>query len=170
MNRSQDDEKSRWDQVMEHFDMLFTRVNDIGEIQQDMKKQLNDNSAKVDNCTAEQKFIAQQVRAKGQAVAQLTIRQFEEDDKYASDAPESMIFEEEENPFATAYAKNKGTGKSHFPKHYKHRTDPHRSETLPHHTLPKMQFPAFDGTHPKIWIDNCLNYISIYSIPEHLWV
>jgi hypothetical protein len=107
MNRSQDDEKSRWDQVMEHFDMLFTRVNDIGEIQQDMKKQLNDNSAKVDNCTAEQKFIAQQVRANGQTMAQLTIRQFEEDDKYVSDAPESMIVEEEENPFATAYAKTK---------------------------------------------------------------
>lgn len=30
MSRSQDDEKSRWYQVMENFDLLFTKMNDIG--------------------------------------------------------------------------------------------------------------------------------------------
>jgi len=58
MSRSQEDENTKWDQVMEHFDLLFTRVNDIGVIQQDLKKQLAANSLKIDACTSKQQFIA----------------------------------------------------------------------------------------------------------------
>lgn len=37
MSKSADDEKQFMDQVMEQFDLLFTRVNDIGKVQQQMK-------------------------------------------------------------------------------------------------------------------------------------
>lgn len=168
MNHSQDNEKSRWDQVMDQFVLLFTRMNDIGEIQQDMKKQLKDTSTKVDKCTAEQNFIAQQVRANGQVVAQLTIRQFEAEDRSDSDGLDLVLFDEEENPFSHAYVKDKGPSKTTFSKNHKPKPDPHKSDHLPHRTLPKM--PKFDDTHPKIWIDKCLNYFEIYSIPAHLWV
>jgi len=47
---------------------------------------------------------------------------------------------------------------------------PPKKESLRHHTLPKMHFPASDGTQPKIWLDKCNNYLSIYSIPDSLWV
>jgi hypothetical protein len=40
MSRSQEDDKNKWDQVMDNFDLLFTRMNDIGIIQQDLKNQL----------------------------------------------------------------------------------------------------------------------------------
>jgi len=43
-------------------------------------------------------------------------------------------------------------------------------DQLPHHSIPKMQFPMFDGTSPKIWIDNCCNYFTIYNITESLKV
>jgi hypothetical protein len=33
-----------------------------------------------------------------------------------------------------------------------------------------MQFPTFDGQNPKIWIDNCTNYFTIYKIEEDLKV
>lgn len=36
--------------------------------------------------------------------------------------------------------------------------------------MPKIHFPKFDGTNPKIWFDNCVNYFTIYSIPEELKV
>jgi hypothetical protein len=45
-----------------------------------------------------------------------------------------------------------------------------KKEQLPHHTLPKMQFPTFAGDHPKIWINKCLNYFTMYNIHESLWV
>ena len=57
---------------MDNFDLLFTRMNDIGIIQQEVKQQLADTNLKVAQCTADQQFIAQQMCANGQAVPQLT--------------------------------------------------------------------------------------------------
>jgi len=79
MSKNTEEEKTRWDQVMEHFDLLFTRVNDIGEVQQQMKTQMDIRGQAMDNYTAEQQLIAQQVKANGAAVAQLTMRQFDND-------------------------------------------------------------------------------------------
>jgi hypothetical protein len=33
-----------------------------------------------------------------------------------------------------------------------------------------MQFPTFDGNHPKIWHDNYNNYFTIYKIEDDLKV
>jgi hypothetical protein len=33
-----------------------------------------------------------------------------------------------------------------------------------------MHFPMFDGTSPKVWLDKCKNYFSIYTIPKILQV
>ena len=59
---------------MDHFDLLFNRMTDMGIVQQEMKTQIELNNAKVDKCSADQQSIAEQVRANGQAVAQLTLR------------------------------------------------------------------------------------------------
>ena len=57
------------DQVMEQFVLLFTRVIDIGELQQQMKAQMDIRGAAMDNYSTEQHMIAQQVKANGAAVA-----------------------------------------------------------------------------------------------------
>jgi hypothetical protein len=31
--------------------------------------------------------------------------------------------------------------------------------------MPKMDFPRFDGTDPRIWIDKCIAYFALYQIP-----
>ena len=59
---------------MEQFDLLFTRVNDIGEVQQQMKTQMDIRAQAMDHYTTEQHLIAQQVKANGAVVAQLTMR------------------------------------------------------------------------------------------------
>jgi hypothetical protein len=65
-------------------------------------------------------------------------------------------------------------GKTHTkpkPTHlFKTHRPPPKTETLPHHTLPKMLFPSSNGTQPKIWLDKCQNYFNIYQIPKSLWV
>jgi len=144
-------------------------MNDISVIQQELKTQMQENNKKVDKCAAEQQFIAQQVRANGQAVAQLTLQQFDKEPQEFTEGSVSAIFEDEEE-FQNVFAHTKDTHKpstSKQPRHTQHHT---KKEDLPHHTLPKMQFPTFDGENPKIWIDNCENYFTIYTIPERLWV
>lgn len=110
-------------------------------------------------------MIAQQVRANGQAVAKLTIQQFEDDKSVGS---VSEIYEDE-NPFAY-YDKGKEPVKQSSSKYPKQHREHSKKDSLPHHTLPKMFFPTFDGNQPKVWITKCNNYFSIYSIPETLWV
>jgi hypothetical protein len=48
MSKSAEDEKSRWDQVMENFDLLFTKMNDIGVVQQQLKTQMDIRGAAMD--------------------------------------------------------------------------------------------------------------------------
>ena len=168
MSRRSDDDKSRWDQMLESVDLLFDRMNDINLAQQDLKNQVMANNQKVDNFTAQQDFISQQVKANGQAVARLTLKQFDREESLGSEGSSSEVLEDEE--FQNMFGKGKAPYKpacSHQPKH---QVDNHRKDDLPHHSLPKMQFPSFDGVHPTIWFDNCENYFSIYSIPEKLWV
>jgi hypothetical protein len=181
MSRSNEDDKTCWDSVMENFDLLFVRLNDIGVIQQDLRTQLEANSQRVDNFTTDQKLIAEQVKSNGHAVTQLTLRQFEEDAHSVGTDFVSIIFEEEA-PFTNMFADEKG--KSSFKpgtsKQHKHHFDQPRKESrddptlkkeqLPHHALPKMPFPNFAGDNPKIWINKCNNYFAMYSIPKTLWV
>lgn len=59
MSKSIDDERSKWDQVMDNFDLLFTRMIDMGIVQQELKTQIELNNSKVDKCSSDQQFIAQ---------------------------------------------------------------------------------------------------------------
>jgi len=79
----------------------------------------------------------------------------------------SILYEEE--PFQNIFAKGKHEFKPGTSKQPRTNHDSHK-ESLPHHTLPKMQFPTFDGSNPRIWIDRCDNYFNIYSISENLQV
>jgi hypothetical protein len=36
--------------------------------------------------------------------------------------------------------------------------------------LPKMNFPKFDGDHPKLWQDRCETYFEMYSVEQSVWV
>ena len=119
MSKSADDDKSRWDQMMESVDLLFHRMNDIGVIQQELKTQMQENNKKVDKCAAEQQFIAQQVRTNGQAVAQLTLQQFDKEPQEFSDGSVSVIFEEEED-FLNVFAHTNETHKPSTSKQPRH--------------------------------------------------
>ena len=63
LSKSAEEEKTRWDRVMENFDLLFSQVNEIGLVQQQMKSQMVIRGAAMDQYTAEQHMIAQQVKA-----------------------------------------------------------------------------------------------------------
>jgi hypothetical protein len=154
-----DEEKSRCEQVMENFDMIFAQINDISIQQQDLKKGVNETKE-------EQKLISKQVQANGQAVASLTLWQMETEAAMDHAEGNSMVSAEEpqfDNIFAAKQYDIK-------PEHSRRSPKQQNKESLPHHTLPKMQFPTFDGNNPKIWIDNCINYFTIYKVEGDLKV
>jgi hypothetical protein len=188
MSKNTEEDKSRWDQMMEHLDLLFSRVDDIGTVQQQMKAQMDIRGAAMDSYAQQQQLIAQQVKANGAAVVQLTLRSFAEDAKY--DSTSASDLSEEEQPFENLFAKGKEVKQpethkqtqSH-PKHYKKDTkdslrgkgDYKEPSTVRQHrtlglAMPKMLFPEFDGTDPKIWRDNCESYFELYQLLEGMWI
>ena len=74
------------ERVMDQFDMLVTRVNEIGATQTQMKQQMDIRAAAMDEYTSEQHLIAQQVKANGAIVAQLTLQQFDQGEMYRDGA------------------------------------------------------------------------------------
>ena len=37
-------------------------------------------------------------------------------------------------------------------------------------SLPKLDFPSFDGDNPQFWKTRCEKYFEVYSVPSELWV
>lgn len=35
---------------------------------------------------------------------------------------------------------------------------------------PKHDFPRFDGSTPRIWLERCVSYFELYHVPSHSWV
>lgn len=42
------------------------------------------------------------------------------------------------------------------------------SQFLVSQALPLVEFPDFDGSSPKVWIQKCENYFEMYVVPNHL--
>ena len=137
MSTSADGEKSRWAQVMDNFNLHFTWMNDIGVIQQELKQHMTNNTLKVDQCTTDQQFIAQQIKANGQAVAQLTMRQSEHE---ASSISEGFVIADEDIMFENVFANCKHKTKPE-PSHQYRTTSKERILTSPHPT--QNAFPSF---------------------------
>ena len=134
-----------------------------------MKAQMDIRGAAMDNYSAEQHMIAQQVKANGAAVAQLTMRQFDNEAAYDDDDGASMLFGEKAS-FQNVFARDKETVKAETSKIRRH---PHRigkRDTFPSTAMPKMQFSKFDGTDPKIWKDNYQSYFDLYRLLEGMWI
>jgi hypothetical protein len=137
----------------------------------------------MDNYSAEQHMIAQQVKANGAAVAQLTMRQFDSEPIFdvEDDEDASIVFDEKDS-FHNVFAKQKQpekpeSSKPKRPPPKKAPREEHRekekgdkTEKLPSQAMPKMLFPKFDGTDPKIWRDNCQSYFDLYKLPEGMWI
>lgn len=144
----------------------------------------------MDTVASNQTLITEQVKANGHVVAQLTLRRFAEEALSDSASSGSVVFEEEA-PFTHLFADDKGkntmkpsSSKKKEPKFDDYKKSTHREpkakdtrditsqkqDKLPHHVLPKMQFPSFFGENPKLWITKCHNYFNMYSIPDELWI
>lgn len=35
---------------------------------------------------------------------------------------------------------------------------------------PRINFPCFDGEHPKLWISRCEDYFDLFPMEPHRWV
>lgn len=124
----------------------------------------------MDQYSQEQQLIAQQIKANGAAIAQLTMRQWEEEPKYDDDEEKVSVYSDGNASFQNVFGKDKHIPKTEHTKHHKSVPKQEKKDSINKHAMPKMNFPTFDGTNPRVWLDNCLNYFEIYQLPEGMWI
>lgn len=92
------------------------------------------------------------------------------EDHSTSSESESLIETKADPDLNSVFAQPKSPQKAELMRAHRPKGDNRHHTSVPYHALPKMYFPKFDGTHPKICIDNCANYFSIYVVPTSLWL
>jgi len=194
MTRRSDEENTKWENLQKNLDVMFHQITEMHSVQKQMKAQLDLTAAAMDEYTNEQHLISQQVQANGEAIARVTLRQMEESKKpaqpqydedhhSAAEDVDSLILDDNAS-FHNVFAKDTMQGKAQPSR--QHKTNPkqyqqnetrpetkgqeHKSYALPRPAMPKMDFPDFEGSDPKVWLDNCRDYFELYQIPEGMWV
>lgn len=146
--------EERWDSLQQSLDLLFAKVANIEHNQVQAKAQLDLNSELIDRIARDQVTMNKQIAENGRTIAQL---RFDKAKPPVHDIPESS---QPPHPH-----------RDRTPCHqFKASTDPNTGQDKPNFNIPKMSFPKFDGSHPRIWIDKAVNYFTIYNIPRCLWV
>jgi len=195
MTRRSDEENSKWENLQKNLDVMFHQITEMHSVQKQMKAQLDLTAAAMDEYTHEQHLISQQVQANGEAIARVTLRQMEEESKNhaqpqydedhhsAAEDVDSLILDDNAS-FHNVFAKDTMQGKAQPSRQHKtnlkqyqqnekrqdNKGQEHKSYTLPKPAMPKMDFPDFEGSDPKVWLDNCRDYFELYQIPEGMWV
>jgi len=108
---------------------------------------MTNNTLKVDQCTTDQQFIAQQIKANGQAVAQLTMRQSEHE---ASSISEGFMIADQDIMFENVFYQLQTQNQT--------RTIP----SVPHHLQRKN--PYLTTPYPK-----CISQLLMVLNPKSGW-
>lgn len=157
-------EDERWEQVGENFDTLFAQVESISKNQQRMEVQFGASSSIMEQMLKDQQALAKQLEANTQAMAHLSLNQQKSKDEEPPSPTRSV--ENLENPFATHNGENTrarqfgraGGGQKLGTEHF-------GSDRF---TVPKLQFPSFDGTNPRVWKSKCMDFFQPYNVPDAL--
>jgi hypothetical protein len=156
-------DQASWDQVANNFDLLFSRVDDILGTQIKLEAQYDMTNKVVEQMMKDQQLLAKQIENTGQAVGRLTLdstrRPFREPDSPTASKASA------ENPFHRNHQGTSPIIPSLCRGHGGLRSGVEGSQKFKP-LVPKLPFPRFDGTNPTIWKSKCLDYFSLYDVPD----
>ena len=156
-------EQLRWERVNDKFDLLFSQVDDILGTQIKLEAQYNMTNKVVEQMLRDQEILAKQIENTGQAVAHLTLDSTRRSDREPPSPTDSEA--SDYNPFHRSRPgtpppvphtrQGRGRQQGHDDDHYGFK-----------HTVPKLSFPHFDGSNPRIWKSKCEDYFKLYAVSD----
>ncbi|KAJ1276202.1 hypothetical protein BS78_05G196300 [Paspalum vaginatum] len=158
--------KDKLDCLISTVGFLSNRMDALATAQHKMQAQINLNTEAVNQTIQDQQTLAAQVEATGKAVSCLTLEKMAHDMKELSDTSSQLS---DMPPLQSPRGPPQRSGEPHRSKPHTIRPDT-EPNGLKHSHLPKLNFPKFEVENPKIWIDKCEDYFSIFGIRESMWV
>jgi hypothetical protein len=153
---------------MDSLDLLFAQVEDVSHQQTQIQVNQDLTARAVDQVIQDQSFLTKQIEETGKAVAQLRLQCMRED---KSDA--GWV---ESEPGAEVPQKDHRHTHRQVGEQYPHRSATGRFKDVGdgfrqnRGYTPKLQFPKFSGTDPKVWLAHYEDYFQILNVPEPLCV
>lgn len=158
-------EEDRWEQFGESFESLYEEVAQISKNQQRLEVQFGLNNSVMEQMLKDQQILAKQLEVTSKTVAQLSLhqsKQKEEDPPSPTRSERSTV-----NPFARR-GKDSDRLVQHHQEDCRDQRRGHQKFGSNRLTIPKIQFPVFDGTNPRIWRSKCQDFFELYDVPESM--
>lgn len=156
-------EDERWGEVMENFDLLFSKVAEIEKNQQKSDTRFDMSTQVLEQLLKDQKIMNRQLEATTQAVNKLTDNQKGHNQK----RPQSPTYSEESDDHRFQQGQNRGDQGRRAGFNHNRRDNGERFSLKS--WVPKMPFPKFEGDNPGIWKSKCLDYFQLFELPPSLW-
>jgi hypothetical protein len=171
MTTKERDDADRWDRVMAQLDRLTEKVLSMDDVQQQLLAQAGLAADVARQAMEERVRFAQQLDQAEKALAELRLEQMARE----MESAQSVRSERHRGgpppspPLAPPGPQRRYAG---VPLGRPRETGGRRVEDFEGGQLPiqRMPFPKFEGAEPRIWIDQCVDYFTLYRVPESVWV
>jgi hypothetical protein len=160
----------RWERVFQSLERLSKKLEAVDVVQQQLLGQADLAASVAEKAAEERTRMARQIEETGKAVATLRLQNMGRDldsDNAGRGDPGHIHRRGRTGEGARAGGSSRGLSSER-------RTeeagwgDAERDQK--NHALPKLSFPKFQGLEPGIWLAKCMDYFTIYRVPEMMWV
>jgi hypothetical protein len=140
----------------------------LSEVQQQLLAQAGLVADVAQKAMEERVRFAQQLEQTGKEVAELHLEQMARD----MESSESVLNGRPHDAAPSPAPPENNRRYGGVPLHRNRDMGGRRIEEIEggHLPIPRMPFPRFVGEEPRIWIDRCVDYFTLYRVPESVWV
>jgi hypothetical protein len=151
--------QENWKRVFDTLEGLGDRLQMVEKVQHQLLAQVGLSTTMVEKATEERMELFSKVEETGREVAQMRLEQMGKE-LGESFGGSGIIYTEAHLDVAPRWDGD-----------YQKRFDHHRGMEGKHRqVLPKWSFPVYLGGDPVLWLDRCMEYFTIYSVPKFMWV
>lgn len=158
----------RWERLMTKLDRLTDKVVDMDEIQQQLLAQAELAATVAQKAAEERLRLAQRMEQTGREVAEIRLELMARDMESVDAGGNDQNRGDRDRRDAGG---NNRRYRDVFPGFQRDgfagRVENRDVQNMP---IPKMMFPRFEGFEPKIWLRKCVDYFTLFHVPEAVWV
>lgn len=158
----------RWERLMTKLDRLTDKVVDMDEVQQQLLAQAELAATVAQKAAEERLRLAQRMEQTGREVAEIRLELMARDMESVDAGGNDQNRGDRDRRDAGG---NNRRYRDVFPGFQRDgfagRVENRDVQNMP---IPKMMFPRFEGFEPKIWLRKCVDYFTLFHVPEAVWV
>jgi hypothetical protein len=168
MTTKEREDADRWERMMAKLDQLTEKVVGMDEVQQQLLAQASLAADVAQKAMEERVRFAQQLEQTGKEVVELRLEQMARD----MESSKSVLNGRPRGAAPSPAPPENNRMYGGVPLHHNRDMGGRRIEEIEegHLPIPRMPFPRFAGEEPRIWIDRCVDYFTLYRVPESVWV